>query len=76
MFFSAIVLVSLFRALDTDGTGFITEANLNELVKEAGADIPKSRVHELVQKCDANGDGQVSFREFIQALVAFLRSQV
>jgi len=72
--YRAIVLVSLYRAMDTDHTGVITEANLNQLVAQAGAQVSEARVHELFAKVDTQGNGQVNFKEFIVALVAHLRA--
>lgn len=52
---------SAFKRLDTDGTGFVTTANLKQIV---GDDVDGVRVEKLIQEADANKDGRLSFEEF------------
>ena len=54
----------LFRAIDTDGSGFITLRDLKTLVKESGADMPTDQLKQIILKVDQDGDRKVSFEEF------------
>jgi len=70
----AVVLVSLFRAAEKDGSGKITGEQLKKLAAEAGVEVPPEKIAELVAQ-HSGGDGTITFREFIKALVLHLRSR-
>jgi Ca2+-binding EF-hand superfamily protein len=67
-----IVAVALFRHIDKDGSGKLNKAELKQLVKEAEADVPDSKIDELIA---TTGTGEINFRDFVTALVHYVRSQ-
>ena len=61
----------LFEALDTDGSGFITAANLRELLDQAGFgdEVSDDDIAALIANLDDKGDGKVSFDEFMAVFI-------
>lgn len=53
-----------FRAVDADGSGFISKAEFAGAVKRLGGVVPDAVITELMAKYDTNGDGTVSIDEF------------
>jgi len=70
-----LIAVALFRRIDVDNTGKLSKANLKNLIHEAGADVPDSKIDELIAKVDSTGTGEINFRDFIAALIEFVRSR-
>lgn len=57
-------LVRAFRAMDLDGDGAITAAELKSLFDAAGVNA-RAEVEEFLAEGDANGDGRITFDEFL-----------
>jgi Ca2+-binding EF-hand superfamily protein len=53
-----------FELVDVDGDGFISTAELKNLMSKLGRDITSTRAVEVVVAADANGDGKISLAEF------------
>jgi len=53
---------SAFNRLDKDGSGFITLANLREVL---GTSHNGEEVESLLKEADLSGDGQISYEEFM-----------
>jgi Ca2+-binding EF-hand superfamily protein len=70
-----LVLLALFRELDTDDSGFITPDNLKEIVAQTGAEVTDEQIDNLVAAIDQNDEGQISFKEFVGALLAVLKAK-
>ncbi|KAG9492028.1 plastin-2 [Eleutherodactylus coqui] len=62
-------LKEAFSKIDTDGNGFISPNELNDLFKAANLPLPGYRLREIIQSLmetgDRNRDGKISFDEFI-----------
>ena len=58
--------------MDTDNTGFVTAANLRELLKKAGAsdEMSDADINAMIASADKTGDGKVSFEEFLEAFLS------
>ena len=69
-----LVLLALFRAMDTDNTGSISPDNLKELVAQTGADVTDEQIDELVAAIDQSDEGTINFKEFVVALVVVLKA--
>ncbi|MEE6471166.1 hypothetical protein FKM82_009200 [Ascaphus truei] len=58
-----------FTKIDTDGNGFISPGELNNLFKAANLPLPGYKLREITQSLmetgDLNRDGMISFDEFI-----------
>lgn len=67
--------VALFRHIDKDNSGKLSKAELKQLVKEAEADVPDDKIDELIAKVDTSGTGEISFRDFVAALVQFVKNR-
>ena len=70
-----LVLLALFRELDTDDTGYITPDNLKEIVAQTEAEITDEQIDNLVAAIDQNDEGQISFKEFVGALLVVLKAR-
>ena len=57
----------LFDEIDTDGSGILSIDELKALLTNAGGGRPLSEdeLQEIVAQFDANGDGQISYSEFL-----------
>lgn len=63
------VLWSAFRVFDLDGDGSITKAELKKVVGSSGGHhLPEDRVQELIADADEDGDGSISFDEFVRMM--------
>lgn len=58
-----------FDLVDTDGDGYISTAELKNLMTALGQEISETRAVEVVVQADANRDGKISYEEF-SALMA------
>jgi Ca2+-binding EF-hand superfamily protein len=57
-----------FEMVDTDGDGYITAAELKNLMHALGKDISESRAVEVVVQADGNRDGRISLEEFAELM--------
>ncbi|WP_433461360.1 EF-hand domain-containing protein [Spirillospora sp. CA-128828] len=53
-----------FELVDVDGDGYISTAELKNLMVKLGQDVADTRVVEVVVAADANRDGKISLEEF------------
>ncbi|MEV0668337.1 EF-hand domain-containing protein [Actinomadura luteofluorescens] len=53
-----------FELVDVDGDGYISTAELKNLMTRLGQDITETRAVEVVVAADANKDGKISLEEF------------
>eukprot|EP00727_Mastigamoeba_balamuthi_P000787 m51a1_g10705 putative actin bundling protein (612) ;mRNA; f:168336-170949 len=54
-----------FRKFDLDNNGNISESELSTVLRSLGENVPDARVREMIAEVDTNGDGQISFDEFL-----------
>ena len=61
----------MFKMFDKNGDGFIDRSEMNKLVKELllGKDYPTKAVDQMFREADVDGDGRISFAEFITAVL-------
>eukprot|EP00980_Cylindrotheca_fusiformis_P002946 scaffold683_cov124-Cylindrotheca_fusiformis.AAC.15 len=62
-------LKSEFRALDVDNSGYITRSDFRKLAKKAHYKLSKKELDRTMQSMDSNGDGKISFEEFMASVV-------
>lgn len=55
-------LADAFDRMDCDDTGYISEQNLRDFL---GTDATTEKVEKLMAEVDADGDGKISFEEFV-----------
>lgn len=56
----------MFDAIDTSGDGFISSSELGTAFRRMGMNPTRSDVVLALRELDANGDGRVSFAEFVR----------
>ena len=54
-----------FDQFDRDATGFISSREFHRSIREFGFDLNKYEVDTLMHKLDVDGDGRITYREFI-----------
>eukprot|EP00357_Protocruzia_adherens_P012671 CAMPEP_0114998236 /NCGR_PEP_ID=MMETSP0216-20121206/15378_1 /TAXON_ID=223996 /ORGANISM="Protocruzia adherens, Strain Boccale" /LENGTH=473 /DNA_ID=CAMNT_0002362777 /DNA_START=37 /DNA_END=1458 /DNA_ORIENTATION=+ len=63
------MLYSAFKYYDTDDSGEITTDNLKEVLKRTGReDVTDIQIKQMVEEVDTDGNGRISFEEFLDAL--------
>jgi hypothetical protein len=55
-------LAEAFDRLDSDDSGYISAANLAEML---GADFPKEEIDEIIREADLTKDNRISYSEFL-----------
>ena len=58
-----------FRAIDKDGNGFISAAELRHFMSNLGEKLTNDEVDAMIREADMDGDGQVSYEEFIAMMI-------
>lgn len=57
-----------FTEADTDKSGFLTQAELTEVLRKKGYREPESKIEAMFRSCDSSGDNKVSLEEFLTAM--------
>ncbi|KAH3748501.1 calmodulin-like isoform X1 [Dreissena polymorpha] len=57
-----------FRRFDKDGDGFITGEEIRTVLRSEGVEITDEEVTQLIIEADTNGDGKISFEEFVNSV--------
>ena len=55
---------------DKDGNGFITAAELWQVMTIVGKNLTNKEVDEMIREVDTDGDGQVNYEEFVTNMMS------
>mmetsp|Transcript_3649 Transcript_3649/g.5957 ORF Transcript_3649/g.5957 Transcript_3649/m.5957 type:complete len:145 (+) Transcript_3649:46-480(+) len=53
-----------FKAFDKDGNGKISPEELKQAMSSMGQDMSDAQIDAMIKACDADGDGNVDYKEF------------
>merc|ERR1719343_1390497 len=62
-------LKNSFAVIDKNGNSFIDKTELTEMMTEMGADLNPREIKKVVDKADKDKDGQLSYEEFVKAMM-------
>ncbi|XP_022334734.1 neo-calmodulin-like [Crassostrea virginica] len=57
-----------FKLFDTDNNGFITVAELRNILTDTGEKIRPEEADELIKAIDKDGDGKIDYEEFCRMM--------
>ncbi|PAA49736.1 hypothetical protein BOX15_Mlig030324g1 [Macrostomum lignano] len=57
-----------FRLFDADGDGFLSPAELRQVMLNLGERLTKEEVDAMIEEADTDRDGQVSYEEFARIM--------
>ncbi|CAF1275213.1 unnamed protein product [Rotaria sordida] len=57
-------LLDAFKNFDTDGNGYITTNELDNILSRMGRHLTRPELESMISSLDTSGDGKVSFEEF------------
>lgn len=55
-----------FQTFDVDQDGFITAPELRYVMTKDGDTITDEHVRYVIEECDVDGDGRISYEEFVK----------
>merc|ERR1719326_467877 len=62
-------LVAAFNAMDTDGNGSISNAELREAMRRVNPEATDEQIANMVTLVDVSGDGEVTLQEFVMFML-------
>ena len=57
-------LLAAFKMFDKDGSGMISANEIRDVLG-FGGNLDSEAVENIIKSCDDNGDGEISFEEFV-----------
>jgi Ca2+-binding EF-hand superfamily protein len=69
---SESMLRKTFRRLDKDQSGYLDIDELMVAVKELNLDMIRATMEDIISETDADGDGQMSYEEFVSFLADYM----
>ena len=60
---------TLFRAFDQDDNGYITRTEMRQVFVAIGRSVDMDEIEGIFHQTDTDGDGQISYQEFIAELL-------
>ena len=61
-------LLQAFSVFDRDGNGYISSAELKFVLQTLCLNVTDQEVQEIITEADCNGDGQISYEEFVKLI--------
>lgn len=61
-----------FRVFDKERTGFISKAELKNIIMNLGETMAEEEAEELLQEAEVNADGNVDYMSFVKGLFSNL----
>jgi len=61
-------LAQAFKVFDKDGSGTISADELRTVMKSLGENLSNSEIDAMISEADVDGDGQISFPEFVKMM--------
>lgn len=61
-------MMDAFKVFDKDGNGFVSPAELKQVMRDLGEKLSDEEVDEMITEADENGDGQVDYNEFVKMM--------
>jgi calmodulin len=55
-------ILDAFREFDKDGNGFISAAELRQVMTNLGEKLTDEEVDEIMKEADTDGDGQINYK--------------
>jgi len=59
-------ILQAFQVLDFQGNGFISAAQLRQIVTHLDIKLTDAEVDEIIREADVDGDSQINFEEFLK----------
>lgn len=59
------MMKGVFEMADVDGNGTLSQAEFKECLKSAELGLTRKEINLLLSECDVDGDGRVSYTEFL-----------
>ncbi|KAM3144380.1 hypothetical protein pb186bvf_003544 [Paramecium bursaria] len=66
-------LKEAFQVFDKDGNGFISEAEIKEVLGPSLVGYDEGMWHQMIMEIDQNGDGQISYEEFCEMMMKVIQ---
>merc|ERR1712224_1021112 len=63
-------LIEAFKVCDPNGSGFISAAELRRVMTNIGVELTDEEADEMIREADVDGDGQISYEEFVKIMIA------
>ena len=57
-----------FQLFDTDSSDSISVSELKSVLKALGKDLNNEQVRTMMDSCDKDGNGEISFKEFLDLM--------
>ncbi|XP_037637883.1 calmodulin-like [Sebastes umbrosus] len=62
--------LATFRIFDKDGCGYISAAELRQVMTNLGEKLTDEEVDEMIREADIDGDGRVNYEEFVKMMMS------
>lgn len=57
-----------FRVFDKEGKGYISAADLRNVMTNLGEKLTDEEIDEMIREADIDGDGLINYEEFVQMM--------
>jgi len=63
-------ILEAFKVFDKDGNGFISAAELRDIMTNLGEKLTDEEVDEMIREADVDGDGKINYEEFVKMMMS------